>query len=315
MCGGVRRDTAQGICGSICRRECITTVAAIRFPALFGPPIVPLPRNRLAVSATGGASPVSPFSFRLAEKKTAVRGQKKRALLCRKAPPLRASVCLLRELLVRNSDRVRQSPAECAPLRRLNHCTPAGSAAAVFGVVDGFDVLLSPRVPLSLRAAGTIKISSPFSSKAAAARQEKQIVLKHPSVRLHYLMRGRAHSRTIFRRSRQKTCPHQYRYRFKVAGASPAGGLRRRGEAVFFWRGATVFFCQAQKKIGAHIFRAMVMAQSRPIGDWRNQTSSLTRGILIHLGPPRPRLSSAQGMVWMRMPSSSRERLVTWLRE
>ena len=49
------------------------TVAALRFPAPSGPPIAPLPRNRLAFSAAGGASPVSPsyspckkelFSFR-----------------------------------------------------------------------------------------------------------------------------------------------------------------------------------------------------------------------------------------------------------
>ena len=69
-----------------------------------------------------------PFSFRLAEKKTAVHGQKKRAL-SRKASPLRASVCLLRELLVRSSDRVRQSPAECAPLHRSNYLVPAGRIA------------------------------------------------------------------------------------------------------------------------------------------------------------------------------------------
>ena len=42
-----------------------------------------------------------------------------------------------------------------------------------------------------------------------------------------------------------------------------------------------------------------------------NQGSSRHRGILIHLGPPRPRESSALGMVWMRMPVSSSERLVT----
>ena len=35
------------------------TVAALRFPAPSGPPIAPLPRNRLAFSAAGGASPVS----------------------------------------------------------------------------------------------------------------------------------------------------------------------------------------------------------------------------------------------------------------
>ena len=51
------------------------------------------------------------------------------------------------------------------------------------------------------------------------------------------------------------------------------------------------------------------------VGKRYPQTSSLMSGILIHLGPPRPRESSAQGMVWMRMPSSSSRRLVTWLRE
>ena len=35
------------------------TVAALRFPAPSGPPIAPLPRNRLAFSAAGGASPLS----------------------------------------------------------------------------------------------------------------------------------------------------------------------------------------------------------------------------------------------------------------
>ena len=35
------------------------TAAALRFPAPSGPPIAPLPRNRLAFSAAGGASPLS----------------------------------------------------------------------------------------------------------------------------------------------------------------------------------------------------------------------------------------------------------------
>lgn len=41
------------------------------------------------------------------------------------------------------------------------------------------------------------------------------------------------------------------------------------------------------------------------------QGSSLHRGMDMQRGPPRPRLSSALGMVWTRMPASSRERLVT----
>ena len=34
----------------------------------------------------------------------------------------------------------------------------------------------------------------------------------------------------------------------------------------------------------------------------------------MHRGPPRPRDSSALGMVWSRMPASSRQRLVTAFR-
>ena len=41
------------------------------------------------------------------------------------------------------------------------------------------------------------------------------------------------------------------------------------------------------------------------------QGSSRHNGMDMHRGPPRPRLSSALGMVWTRMPASSRERLVT----
>ena len=62
------------------------TVAALRFPALFGPPIAPLPRKRFASSAAGGASPLSPrpplpprrkklrfIRFRLRRNRTALR--------------------------------------------------------------------------------------------------------------------------------------------------------------------------------------------------------------------------------------------------
>ena len=43
----------------------------------------------------------------------------------------------------------------------------------------------------------------------------------------------------------------------------------------------------------------------------RDHGSSRISGILMQRGPPRPRLSSALGMAWMRIPASSRERLVT----
>jgi len=39
------------------------TVAALRFADFSGPQIAPLPRKRLASSAAGGASPLSPTAF------------------------------------------------------------------------------------------------------------------------------------------------------------------------------------------------------------------------------------------------------------
>ena len=90
------------------------TVAALRFPALFGPPIAPLPRKRFASSAAGGASPLSPrpplpprrkklrfIRFRLRRNRTALRffllspqkpcfcGDPTASLVC--APPARGS--------------------------------------------------------------------------------------------------------------------------------------------------------------------------------------------------------------------------------
>ena len=54
---------AQEAAGQGHRRHSRTegpTLAALRSPAPDGPPSAPLPRNRLACSAAGGASPVSP---------------------------------------------------------------------------------------------------------------------------------------------------------------------------------------------------------------------------------------------------------------
>jgi len=44
------------------------TVAALRFAVLSGPQTAPLPRKRLASSAAGGASPLSPGPYRLLKK-------------------------------------------------------------------------------------------------------------------------------------------------------------------------------------------------------------------------------------------------------
>ena len=63
------------------------TVAALRFPGISCPPIAPHPRKRLACSATGGASPLSPILFFQKENAPRPVEEKKRGSL---APPLAA---------------------------------------------------------------------------------------------------------------------------------------------------------------------------------------------------------------------------------
>ena len=85
----------------------------------------------------------------------------------------------------------------------------------------------------------------------------------------------------------------------------PTCALRKFGAKRSFLldRARPVFFsARAKRKWGVHCLPS----------SWHPPyTSSLQRGMLMHRGPPRPRLSSALGMVWMRTPASSRERLVT----
>ena len=81
------------------------------------------------------------------------------------------------------------------------------------------------------------------------------------------------------------------------------GGVWGRAETPpRFWRG-----CKGE---GSLRQRPLPLPPS-PAGPPGHQGSSLQRGILIHRGPPRPRDSSALGMVWMRIPASSSARLVT----
>ena len=103
----------------------------------------------------------------------------------------------------------------------------------------------------------------------------------------------------------------------RIGGHSPWSGRSGRGvgepnrkgsPAVSFGPGAARFLFQ--RKWGAHS-HAATRRNSPPLAQPARQGSSLQSGMLIHLGPPRPRLSSALGMVWMRIPASSRERLVT----
>ena len=67
----------------------------------------------------------------------------------------------------------------------------------------------------------------------------------------------------------------------------------------------------SQKENGVHSARQSRASCGEPSPVYG---SSRISGMLMHRGPPRPRLSSALGMAWIRMPASSRERLVTWFR-
>ena len=78
-------------------------------------------------------------------------------------------------------------------------------------------------------------------------------------------------------------------------------------------------FVKNKKRMGAHpagqvplagasIPVAAGAAHSRPADAYGSSRHS---GMDMHRGPPRPRESSALGMVWSRMPASSRARLVT----
>ena len=78
-------------------------------------------------------------------------------------------------------------------------------------------------------------------------------------------------------------------------------------------------FCQEQKRMGAHpAGQAPLAGASIPVAAGAAHSrsadaygSSRHSGMDMHRGPPRPRESSALGMVWSRMPASSRARLVT----
>ena len=62
------------LCGTEMLHRCGDTIPGPR----QGPSIVPLPRNGLASSATGGASPISPIFFSRRKRKRAVHGPKEK---------------------------------------------------------------------------------------------------------------------------------------------------------------------------------------------------------------------------------------------
>ena len=75
-----------------------------------------------------GAGNAPPIFFACGKENGPCTVQKK-PLFCRKFGIRRMPLCLLRELLVRSSDRGRQSSAGCAMLCSLNNCFPTGRAA------------------------------------------------------------------------------------------------------------------------------------------------------------------------------------------
>ena len=92
-----------------------------------------------------------------------------------------------------------------------------------------------------------------------------------------------------------------------AAGGTRLRGPTRRGD-FFSWTGRGPFsFWQDQKENGGRIAASNLAS---PV-QWDAYGSSRHRGILIHRGPPRPRDSSALGIVRILIPASSRERLVT----
>ena len=74
----------------------------------------------------------SPFSFRLAEKKTAIHGQKKRRLGM--SWPLAGQLIPTKERPVRTADKIRKSPTGCADKCSLENRVPESGGMALAGV-------------------------------------------------------------------------------------------------------------------------------------------------------------------------------------
>ena len=262
-----------------------------------------------------------PFSFRLAEKKTAVHGQKKRALsrpydlsvIWRQYGSYwlemrRKSASLLPGALYHTIEVVHRRRQSCAANFRWAMFTPCSSFRA-------FTVSACGPPSISVTSEKYFTGSSfrsarrclSFTEHRMSGSGKRSISIRQAPRAWPAPPDAGTHSRTEqVRRNRQKgsripEAPIRGRPRI------PRNGLSHCGTAPFFWTVHGPFSLAQPKKMGG--------ANSRPLYKGSNQTSSRQRGMLIHLGPPRPRDSSAQGMVWMRMPSSSSRRLVTWLRE
>ena len=89
----------------------------------------------------------SPFSFRLAEKKTAIHGQKKRRLGM--SWPLMGQLTHTKERPVRTAGKIQKSPAGCADRRTSKNCVPASESMAFIGLQRGHPLPLFP-LPLPI---------------------------------------------------------------------------------------------------------------------------------------------------------------------
>ena len=87
----------------------------------------------------------SPFSFRLAEKKTAIHGQKKRRLGM--SCPRNGQLTHTKERPVRTAGKIQKSPTGCADRYSSNNCVPAFDGTAFIGVQRGHPL---PHFPLPL---------------------------------------------------------------------------------------------------------------------------------------------------------------------
>ena len=232
------------------------------------------------------------FLFGCAEKKTAVHGQKKRRF--------RVQILPMRAGLDKYGGRASRCPRKPRvpyrvryPLGEQRGCCPAfGGVGAAFGVVIK-GLYHWPRAYLRLRAAltgGWLRYA-PAGAAASLCATVPKPREGNP---------GPACLRGVCRR-------HFLWASAKGGAAAPSlrvvwGVWGRVETPPRFWRG-----CKGE---GSLRQRPLPLPPS-PAGPPGHQGSSLQRGILIHRGPPRPRDSSALGMVWMRIPASSSARLVT----
>ena len=240
-----------------------------------------------------GTGDAPPILFRLAEKECAVHGGRKRRLGAKRR--LWLLFCLKTGVVRIHAAETCHASAECAvPPRNRERIPRIWSLGRIFpgrlthGLCSSFRApRFATRSPVHSREGnpkGRGRSPAPLSRfKGVWGKQAKR--------------RQRRMKRACFEEAARLAAPKRGREsqcRDGVEIRNPPGFL-------FGGRGGTLLFSKEKcppsprppPRLGGH------------------QGSSLHRGILIHLGPPRPRDNSALGMVWMRIPASSSARLVT----